>query len=157
MPHECQLWVRMDTGVLDGCFFFFSPLMLKMEPRTLHMLGSHSAIKLHPQPLDFWDKVSLCGHGWPQTCYVAQADLKVCLDPPTSASPVLRLQVWPPHPALKESISSTRNSYANGDSSHSKQLPWKLQIMQSAVFLCQVALFLEGIACVKLGWHVKWT
>jgi hypothetical protein len=54
-------------------FFFFCGAGDGIEPTTLHMLG-----KPRPQPLDFWDRVSLCSSG----CL----ELRILLPPPPGRS-----------------------------------------------------------------------
>jgi hypothetical protein len=61
--------------------YIFTVLVIKSK--ALPMLGECSSTELYPQLLGFWDRVSLCGPGWPWTCYL-----------PVSASWALGLQIW---------------------------------------------------------------
>lgn len=45
--------VHSASGKLQKQSFFLLMDLLGMEPRTFHMLGKHSTLKLHPQPLVF--------------------------------------------------------------------------------------------------------
>jgi hypothetical protein len=67
--------------------------------RMLEFMGSESWKSIFFFSF-FWDRVSLCIPGCPETHFVDQAGLEL-RNPPASASRVLGLKAWPPRPALE--------------------------------------------------------